>query len=138
MRGRGHQAPTSSLESEPHLVHLWRPLEKGKPKKKTVQEEEERGSASLCLSSTEPQLQLLAHAARSQEKFSVFFLFVFFICWFFVCVCESFSCFQKVIEGRRCYCWEDPGGPGRTAARLGWPARGEAAEGTKNILLVTG
>lgn len=55
-----------------------------------------------------------------------------------VCVCESFSCFQKAIEGRRCYCWEGPGGPGRTAARLGWPARGEAAEGTNNLLLVTG
>lgn len=93
--------------------------------KKTVQEEEERGSASLCLSSTEPPLRLLAHAAGSQGEF-----FCFFICLFFcvsVCVCVSFSCFQKAIEGRRCYCWEGPGGPGRTAARLGWPAREEAA-----------
>lgn len=133
--GRGHRAPTScrtSLESEPLSVSLCRPVEKKKKqKKKTVQEEEERGSASLCLSSTgPPPLRLLAHAAGSQGKFSVCFFFHLFVFLCRVCLCLFaclFSCFQKATEGRRCYCWEGPGGPGRTAARLGWPAREEAA-----------
>lgn len=64
-------------------------------------------------------------APRQREKSEFFFLL--FIC--FLCVCASFSCFQKATVGRRCYCWEGPGGPGRTAARLGWPAREEAAGG---------
>lgn len=83
--------------------------------KKTVQEEEEKGSASLCLSSTErPRLGFLRDAAGSQKKFYV---------------CPScLSCFRRAIGGRRCYCWGGPGGPGTTAARRGWRAPGEAAK----------
>lgn len=80
----------------------------------SVHEEEEKGSASLCLSSTEH----LAHGAwrgcacvcvcvQSRN----------------VCVCpERLSCFRRAIEGRHCYCSEGPEGPGMTAAHLGWPA----------------
>lgn len=35
---------------------------------------------------------------------------------------ERLSCFRRATEGRRCYCWEGPEGPGTTAARPGWPA----------------
>lgn len=41
------------------------------------------------------------------------------------------SCSRTEPAGRRCCCWGGRGGPGRTAARLGWSAQGAAGRHRK-------
>lgn len=92
---------------------------------KSVHEEEENGSASLCLSSTEQPAQGGGWGVC--------------VCWggqsrsVRVCL-ERLSCFRRVIEGRRCYCSGGPEGPGMRGAHPGWPAL-EAAVGRKDAIV---
>lgn len=101
------------FESTPLSFDASRPV-------KSVHEEEEKGSASLCLSSTEQLAHggMVGSGAQSRN----------------VRVCpERLSCFRRAIVGRHCYCSGGPEGPGMTAAHPGWPALEGAVRRTDAI-----
>ena len=79
------------------------------------------------------------HDEKEEERECIFVFFIKYCVAVPNCVCphhhdqvptvfsvRHLSCFQTETEGRRCYCWVDLGGPGKTKGRQGSQVQEEA------------